>query len=328
MAVLKSTRSALAVWLAAWTLQSSFGSAWAAQASATAPPQIRILEPADGAVVTDGEIGLRGLVENGGRDVTVSIPLPPGFWVPAVPAPSEAGTFAARVPLTRGKNVVTVIATDVASGETTSASVIVVAIDPPARDPLTDIGTNVLRVYPDGGLAPHTVRFEASVLPPGIELSLDIEADGTVDFVGTAFAGRSFAYSRPGIYLPVLRVRTAGRPIQTYRTIVEVYDGAALEARLQAVWRGFTEALRARDPGRAVMFVHSQRRDFWLKYLSEFTPEELAAWGTETFTEVRVVRVGAGGAEYEMLREENGQVYSYPIVFIRDVDGRWRLWQF
>ena len=330
MAVLR--KLVLAVVVAASALQCSRWSVAAAQAPTVPPPQIRILEPAPGTSAVEG-VWVRGVVENGGREVALTIPLPPVALIPVLPVRTEAGTFAAFAPVLAGTNAVTINATDVMSGAMSSVTVpiVVVVASRGPIDPLSalsDIGLDPLKAYPEGGFAPHTVRFEASTLPPGVELSLDIDADGTVDFTGPTFAGRSFVYARPGIYLPLLRVTTADRNVSTYRTIVEVYDRAALEARLQAIWSGFTEALRRGDPGRAVTFIHSQRRGIWLKDFSQLTTEQLAVVGAQIFTPVRVVRVGAGGAEYEMLREEGGQLLSYPVVFIADADGRWRLWQF
>lgn len=139
--------------------------------------------------------------------------------------------------------------------------------------------------------------------------------------------GLPFVYDRPGIYVPTLRATTTDGQVLTYRTAVEVYDRAALDARLQALWNGFTEALQSGDVVRAVGFIHGNRRAAWQDYFDQLLPDELAAEGGQ-FTKIELMQVGRRGAEYEMLREEDRRVFSYPIALVVDVDGRWRLWQF
>ena len=43
---------------------------------------------------------------------------------------------------------------------------------------------------------------------------------------------------------------------------------------------------------------------------------------------VELVGVGPDAAECELLREIDGLFYSFPVSFVADSDGRWRLWQF
>ena len=88
-----------------------------------------------------------------------------------------------------------------------------------------------------------------------------------------------------------------------------------------------TEALQSGEIAHAVGFIHESRRATWQEYFRQLLPDELAAEGA-VFTTIELIQVGRGGAEYEMLREEDGQVFSYPIALVADVDGRWRLWQF
>ena len=291
----------------------------AAQSFTVTVLRIRITEPADGAVVTAPSVWLRGTVESGG-DVTVSVPLPPGMGVPALPAVTEAGTFAVQVPIDGTATTLTATATDVATGATATHTIRIVV------EPDSGLSTSGFAAFPSAGLAPHVVVFHVN-LGDGTRVALDVDGDGTVDFDGTALENLPFLYDRPGIYVPALRATTADGLSQTYRTSVEVYDRAALDARLQAVWNGLRQALEDGNIDRAVSFVHGNRRAAWQEYFRQLPADEVAVEAS-AFTAIELIQVGRGGAEYEMLREENGQTVSYPVVFVADVDGRWRLWQF
>ncbi|MGH9203467.1 MAG: hypothetical protein ACRD2A_19770, partial [Vicinamibacterales bacterium] len=182
------------------------------------------------------------------------------------------------------------------------------------------------KAFPPGGIAPHVVTFGSSSAPAG-SLELDVDGDGSVDFSGTTLDGLPFVYAQPGVYVATLHVRTADGQVFTFRTSVEVYDRALLDARLRAVWTGFKDALRSGNVTQAVSFIHGNRRARWQESLAQVGPDVLATIDG-VFTNIDLIGAGAGGAEYEMLREEGGQVVSYPVVFVVDSDGRWRLWQF
>ena len=225
-----------------------------------------------------------------------------------------------EVPIDATTTTLTAIATDVTT-DTTATDTINVVVQPDPTAPLSGF-----TALPAAGLAPHVVTFSVN-LGEGTRVALDLDSDGTVDFNGPTLEGLPFVYDQPGIYVPTLRATTTGGQVLTYRTVVEVYDRAALDARLQAVWSGFTEALQSGDVARAVGFIHGNRRAAWQEYFDQLLPDELAAEGGG-FTTIKLMQVGRGGAEYEMLREEEGRVFSYPIALVADVDGRWRLWQF
>ncbi len=252
--------------------------------------------------------------------MTVTVPLPPGLVIPSLPASTEAGTFAVEVPIDATTTTLAAVAVDGTTGATATDTISVV-VRPDSTAPLSRF-----TALPAAGLAPHVVTFSIN-LGEGTRVALDLDSDGTVDFDGPTLEGLPFVYDRPGIYVPTLRATTTDGQILTYRTVVEVYDRAALDARLQALWNGFTEALQSGDVARAVGFIHGNRRAAWQEYFAQLLPDELAAEGGG-FTAIELMRVARGGAEYEMLREEDGRVFSYPIALVADVDGRWRLWQF
>ena len=281
--------------------------------------RVRITEPVTGAVVTTPTVWLRGFVE-GGSEVAVTIPLPPGMAIPSLPASMEGNTFAVEVTVDSTTTTLTAQAIDVATGATASDSVDIVVLPQPT------VSLPKLTALPAGGFAPHVVTFSLN-LAEGSRIELDLDSDGTVDFDGTSLDGLPFFYERPGIYVPTLRATTSDGQVHTYRTVVDVYDRVALDARLQRIWRGFSEALQRGEIERAVGFVHEQRRTPWREYFEQLSPADLATQGAG-LTTIELIRVGRGGAEYEMLREEGGRVFSYPVALTTDVDGQWRLWQF
>ena len=188
-------------------------------------------------------------------------------------------------------------------------------------------GSIRFEVFPAAGLAPLTTRFATGPFAAGSVYSLDLDSDGTIDYEGDTLTDQVFVYARPGIHVAMLRVMSADGQQLAAQISVEVRDQAALEARLRAVWGAFRVALSAGDAAGAASFVHSDRRATWEEYFRQFTPDLFAATDT-VFADVTLLEVGTGRAECEMMREVDGLLYSFPISFLIDVDGGWRLWQF
>ena len=294
----------------------------AAQAFTVTTAQVRIGEPASGATVGTATTWIRGVV-TGADDVSLSIPLPlplqKELGLAALPVPHEAGSFAAEMPVVPGMTSVTVIARDSAGVESADTVGVVVV------EPL--IPTLRLEGHPAAGFAPHAVRFPANGFPAGSVYSLDLESDGIAEYTGNALANQEFVFARPGIHLTTLTVLVPDGRTLVARGAIEVYDRTTLETRLRTLWSSFKAALRAGDIAAAAAFVHADRRSAWVEYFGRLTPAQFAATDA-TLREIVLVEVTPGRAECQMVREEAGVSYSFPVSFEIDADRGWRLWQF
>jgi hypothetical protein len=293
----------------------------AAQAFAVNALLVHILEPLPGTVVTTQTVWVRGTVE--GADVTVSVPLPEvlrqQLRLDALPAPYEAGTFAVEVPVAEGIPGVTVVARDGGGGQ--SSETIPITVLQPLSRPLR------LESSTAAGLAPLGVRFSASGVPMGSVYSLDLDSDGRPEEEGDGLPQREFVYERPGVHVATLKLTTPDGQVLLARGSIEVYDRARLETQLRSEWSEFKAAMRAADPAVAASFVHRDRRAAWTEYFARLTPAQLAA--TEAlFTDLTLVSAAPGRADCDMLRDEDGLLYSFPVSFELDGDGGWKLWQF
>jgi hypothetical protein len=283
--------------------------------------RVRILEPLPGTVVTTQTVWVRGTVA--GADVTVSVPLAEvfrqQFRLDALPAPYEAGTFAVEVPVAEGIPGVTVVARDGGGGQ--SSETIPITVLQPLSRPLR------LESSPAAGLAPLGVRFSVSGVPMGSVYSLDLDSDGRPEEEGDGLPQREFVYERPGVHVATLKLTTPDGQVLIARGLIEAYDRVRLETQLRSEWSDFKAAVRAADPAAAASFVHPDRRAAWIEYFARLTPAQLAA--TEAlFTDLTLVSAAPGRADCDMLRDENGLLYSFPVSFELDGDGGWKLWQF
>jgi hypothetical protein len=281
--------------------------------------RLEVIEPVEDSTVATDVVWVRGTAE-GAAPVVVSIPLAPELQVlvPSVTAPVIAGRFAVRVPVVQGQASLTVTARD-ATGAAAMQS-IAIRPSPDLQTPSSVIAA------PQAGFAPLATQFEVAHLPAGA-YTVDLESDGTGDYSGDRPDGREFIYATPGLYLATLAATAPAGPPQTWRAPVLVYERAALEQELRGTWTAWKDSLRRGEVEQAVASVHSARRDVWREYLSE----QVAAIAGEVdaiFTGIEVMDFEGDRVECEMMRSVDGLMFSFPVTFALDADGRWRLWQF
>ena len=280
---------------------------------------VEVTEPAAGSVVTTSTVWVRG--EAGGTPpVTVSIPLPPELRVLAsgISAPVVNGRFAVEMPVLPGKWSIAVTAADGSGATATRAVEVLVqdAVTSPAR----------VRAIPSAGFAPHNVRFSAAALPVGT-YTIDLESDGTLEYSGERPDGRPFRYGTPGAFLATITAVTSDGALLQWRSAVTAYDRPALEVELRAAWNGLKDALRRGEADEAAAFVHASRRDVWRGYFEELVTA-IAGDVDTIFTEIDILGFEGDQVECEMMRAVDGLMFSFPVSFAMDTDGRWRLWQF
>jgi hypothetical protein len=232
----------------------------------------------------------------------------------------EGDQFAAMVPVDPNVTTLTVTASDF-TGTLSSDSVAVTVQAGPEEPPVT------LRATQPGGVVPLTTSFELSSSVGISFVFFDANGDGTIDFWGATLDGIDFTYSYPGIYSPQILALDANSNVYYAATLVQVSDPILMDTRLQTIWNGVKDGLRVDDVTTASTFVHSDSRVMYQDLWSQLGPTVLLGVD-QIMTSIQLVEVGLAGAQCEMLRDEEGQTYSFAVWFQVDQDGLWRLRRF
>jgi hypothetical protein len=262
--------------------------------------------PASAAVVPEGLLLVRGITWAGWDG---------GVTVNGVVALVHGGSFAALVPVTPPTTELVGVLTR-PDGSTAEVRRTVMVM--PAPEPHI-----VFRARPAGGAAPLLVRFSLAAPASDAELALDLTGQGGVDFRGADLEGHTFAYSAPGIYAPTVTLTDSSGTQRTASALVQVVETGALDSLIQAKWQGFKGALRRGDVDGALSFVASTVRDGYEALVADLTVplSQIDA----ILTDIVLVAAEEDRAEYEMIRTEDGERFSYYVLFVRDADGIWRL---
>jgi YVTN family beta-propeller protein len=222
------------------------------------------------------------------------------------------------VPLVAGANIINAVAEAEGYDNTVAEQITVNATG--GSKPIT------LVTSARSGLAPlEAYFFVASPIANSITgYSIDFEGDGIVDYTGATFDDISHIYTAEGLYYPSVTVTDGTGNTYTDRLAIAVLPLADMKTIFERKWNEMRDALLNGDiEGALELFAYATRD----QYQQTFT--EL---GTElgsimsSFEGFKLYTIYEGVAEGGLLRTESGGVYSYPITFIRDENGIWRIY--
>ncbi len=92
------------------------------------------------------------------------------------------------------------------------------------------------------------------------------------------------------------------------------------------VFESFKDALLADDVNEAVSYfaeVSAENYRLLLEQLRPYFTQMVNDMGEMVF-----IRFDTDMVVYDLLREENGDTYGYPVAFVRDEMGQWKIYDF
>jgi hypothetical protein len=190
-----------------------------------------------------------------------------------------------------------------------------------------------LDVSPDSGAtAPHTAVLTLG--NPGRlpyrKLDINFIGSGTPFFtepgpeVPQGEHTVTLVFANPGMYALNLTLWGEGNTA-LYRVQRAVHVGRPeeLAARLRRIYTGMLDRLRVGDVDAAVDAIASTVREQYRDAFRELGPALLPA--VDSLGQISTAELAEDHATLTITRQKPDGVYAYPILFIRDSDGVWRI---
>jgi hypothetical protein len=273
------------------------------------PLQITITSPASGSTIAGDKVIVQGTLVTAGQEVGVTVN---GLLA------TVSGTqwVANAVPLQSGPNTLTATATD-AGGNTATASITVQS--QPAATGVT------LHANVTSGTPPLEVRFRYTTRGLGTIASGQLTfGDGASISLDPNQTDYPHTYTTEGLYPATLTVTDAQGQTATDTLLITVLSRAQMEVLFQTKWTAFKGALQRGDAEGALRHIATVSRTLYRENFSLFG-SFLPTLGAELPGTIRFLSAADGAAEGEMQAAQFGGTYSFVILFVRDVDGMWRI---
>jgi PKD repeat protein len=224
---------------------------------------------------------------------------------------------ASHVPLVEGAQAVTVTATDT-EGTTATASLLITAKSTESTIHLT--------ATPESGTPPieETLRIDA---PFSVEnSSISVDGPGAVEWLSTGIDEYTVKLTAEGVYLFTAHVTGTDGTYYEDTVAVTVLNETQLDSLLRAKWEGMKTALVSGDMDKAMEYYHEDTKQGFRDALTVLGPQLVAIFTAPE--QLMLIEVRDRYATYEYISEEEGVTYSYPLVFLKDPDGIWRILQY
>jgi hypothetical protein len=114
--------------------------------------------------------------------------------------------------------------------------------------------------------------------------------------------------------------------VYTNTIVITVLNLTQMDMLLKGKWNGVTAALNAGNIEAAMPYFVGRSQEKYRTIFQDLQPSLSQIFAS--IESLHLLSVGNDEAEMEALRTESGIVYSYPVIFMRDETGMWRLWGF
>jgi len=276
------------------------------------PVSIEITSPTNGGTINKSSAIVRGRIYNQTGEI--------GVVVNGVLAEVQGSDFAAIVPLQVGQNMITATATR-PDGVQGQAQITV----------NTETQEEVVRLTstPTSGILHQTgilnVAFEAAayLANPVSSYSWDFNGDGTPEITGSE-ATAIAPYQYRGLYFPKITVTDTQGNAYTQTTLVHIVSREEMDTLLRSKWEGMKTALLSGDMETALQYFVGLNREKYKQIFAEFGSDKVNRIFSG-ISEIKLYTLYGRVAGCGAIRVETAGTYSYPVTFVRDENGIWRI---
>jgi len=275
-----------------------------------APVYIFITSPTDNSTTNKTEITITGTVITQANEV--------GITVNGIIANVYANQFTANhVPLAEGNNVITATAID-SNGATAEARITVTVLPSANYIRLT---SNI-----ESGIAPleATLTVDSSIPLNDTSTSLTYTNPANIEVLSATPEEYKVRINAEGIYQFTVNATNEQGNAYSDTIAITVLNRETMDALLQGKWEGMKGALMGGDIETALTYFVDASKDNYRQIFTELGSDTLNSIFSAV-TELKLYTAYGRLAGCGAIRVEAGGTYSYPVTFILDENGIWKI---
>jgi flagellar hook assembly protein FlgD len=277
----------------------------------TLPIKLSITYPVNSDLIYRPDVMVRGTVSNiAGKATSVTIN-------GKIAVVYNGVFFINHFPLQEGQNVITANAVDT-DGYTATSSI---TVNADTSAPYITLRSNVY-----SGTSPLKAYFSISmeISETASSYQMDFDGDGANDYTGVSYENINFIYILEDIYFPTVTVTDSSGNAFSDAIAIPVLPWVDTLRLLQSKWEAMKTALIAGDIDTAVSYFAEDEQDEYMNYFTQLSSNDINSIYS-SIVRLRINSVTDNIAQCSAIRSESTGTYSYPVIFIKDGEGIWRI---
>lgn len=175
------------------------------------------------------------------------------------------------------------------------------------------------------GIPPLNINFRIDTDIPHTITSfrMDYDGDGIIDYTADNADNISFTYNTSGIYYAAASITDDQGKQYCEKLGINVISREELDGLLKRKWAGFGDSLREKDIQKALSYLVNRSQGRYEQGFILLMDQLPAIFSmTEGFNPVSIIE---NTAIYENVVNEGEVTMSYPVTFIKDENGFWKI---
>ncbi|MBI5099602.1 MAG: right-handed parallel beta-helix repeat-containing protein [Nitrospirae bacterium] len=273
---------------------------------------IAVGSPSDSATISGSYVDVKGAVINNTGNET-------GVTVNGIPATVYGTQFIAEnVPLTEGSNTITVTATDTA-GNTATSSITVNAL---TTGDYIKLSSNI-----NSGILPLDVTLKIDGSFSITNSNLNITGPVQSEILSSSADEYRVKFIAEGVYYITASATDSLGYVYQDTIVIMVFNKTQLDTLLKAKWEGMKGALMTGDITTAIGYFVEGSKSRYNAILVQMSSADINSIFSN-INELKIYSVKERAAQCGAIRVESGGTFSYPVTFVIDESGIWKIMGF
>ncbi len=274
---------------------------------------LAIGSPSNGETISKPSITVKGAVINNTGNET-------GITVNGIVATIYGTQFIAdNISLTEGSNTITVTATDSAGNTATTA----ITVNAVTTNDYINLTSNI-----ESGILPLEVVLRIGGSFSITNSNLNVTGPAQPEITSSSPEEYKVKMKAEGIYTFTASATDTNNNTYTDTMAIIVMNKNQMDMLLKNKWEGMKTALASGNINGAVINFDSDTQGIYQNQFTALVPILPDIVNELNAIQINAVSIEDKIAEYELLITREGTAFSFPLKFIKDSNGLWKIWAF
>jgi hypothetical protein len=234
--------------------------------------------------------------------------------------------FAAQIPVTADINTISAIATDQTGAQHQASVLVTVTTQPDNVNLLASPNVGIPTLKENGQtLLDVSLMSTTTITIPVRSYAWDFNGSDAIALTCYSHSNVTASYQQTGLYLTTVTVADAAGSHFTDTAIVNVVDADEMNRAFKTIWSRMKTALLAGDISTALADYSDNAKSRYRQIFTHLIDTNSVAPIYTNIADIVVSSIDNQIAECWAIRPESDGMHAYPITFVKDGNGIWKI---